>query len=39
MGALQQLFREHGPAYLERFGEAMPANHRKVIGALSPTAI
>jgi hypothetical protein len=34
MGALQQLFREHGPAYLARFGEAMPANHRKVIGAL-----
>lgn len=34
MGALQQLFAEHGPHYLARFGEAMPANHKKVIGAI-----
>ena len=34
MGALQQLFREHGAGYLARFAQAMPANHRKVIGAI-----
>jgi len=34
MGALQQLFREHGAGYLARFGGAMPANHKKVIGAI-----
>ena len=33
MGALQQLFRAHGPAYLERFANA-PANHRKVLAAI-----
>ena len=27
MGALQQLFRDHGADYLARFAEAMPANH------------
>ena len=34
MGALQQLFREHGAGYLARFAQAMPANHKKVIGAI-----
>lgn len=34
MGALQQLFREHGPHYLARFAQTMPANHQKVIGAI-----
>jgi hypothetical protein len=34
MGALQQLFRDHGVDYLARFAEAMPANHQQVIGAI-----
>jgi len=34
MGALQQLFRDHGPDYLARFAQTMPANHQKVIGAI-----
>jgi len=34
MNSIQQLFRTHGPAYLDRFGERMPANHRKVIHAI-----
>ena len=32
--SIQQLFREHGPAYVERFGARMPANHKKVIRAI-----
>jgi len=32
--SIQQLFRTHGAAYLDRFGERMPANHRKVIHAI-----
>ena len=34
MNSIQQLFRTHGAAYLERFGGAMPANHKKVIHAI-----
>lgn len=34
MNSIQQLFRTHGRAYLEHFGERMPANHRKVIHAI-----
>lgn len=34
MGALQQLFRDHGAHYLERFAD-MPAPHKKVIGAIA----
>ena len=34
MNSIQQLFREHGPAYLKRFGDRMPANHKKVIHAI-----
>jgi hypothetical protein len=33
MGLLQELFRTHGPAYLDRFGSAMPTAHKKVIAA------
>jgi len=32
--SIQQLFRTHGAAYLERFGDAMPNNHKKVIHAI-----
>jgi hypothetical protein len=32
--SIQQIFREHGPAYLAAFGGQMPANHRKVIHAI-----
>lgn len=34
MNSIQQLFREYGPAYFERFGEQMPSNHKKVIHAI-----
>jgi hypothetical protein len=34
MGAIQEIFRRHGPAYLERFGARMPAEHKKVIEAI-----
>ena len=35
MGLLQELFRTHGPAYLDRFGPAMPKAHKKVIAAIA----
>jgi hypothetical protein len=42
MGAIQEIFRRHGPAYLARFGTRMPGEHRKVIEAIigcgSPTS-
>jgi Putative transposase/Transposase zinc-binding domain len=34
MGALQKIFTAHGAAYLQRFGETMPAMHRHVITAM-----
>ena len=34
MGALQELFRRHGPAYLARFGQTMPGHQKKVLHAL-----
>ncbi|RKX38180.1 MAG: transposase [Verrucomicrobia bacterium] len=34
MNNIQQLFRTHGAAYLERFGDRMPTNHKKVIHAI-----
>jgi hypothetical protein len=34
MGAIQDLFRTHGPDYLVHFGSRMPAQHRKVIEAI-----
>jgi len=30
MNSIQQLFRDHGAAYLGRFGDRMPNNHKKV---------
>ena len=35
MGLLPELFRTHGPAYLERFGATMPRAHKNVIAAIS----
>ena len=34
MGAIQAIFRQYAPAYLERFGDAVSAAHRQVIEAL-----
>ena len=34
MNSIQQLFRGHGRVYLERFGDRMPGNHKKVIRAI-----
>jgi Putative transposase/Transposase zinc-binding domain len=34
MGALQELFRVHGPAYLARYGDSMPGHQKKVLRAL-----
>lgn len=35
MGRIQEIFRTHGPQYLERFAAAMPHAHTKVIAAIS----
>jgi len=35
MSAIQEIFRRYGGQYLERYGHAMPAVHRKVIGAIN----
>lgn len=32
--SIQQLFRTYAPAYLERYGDRMPANHKKAIHAI-----
>jgi hypothetical protein len=34
MGVLQKLFTVHGSDYLQRFGETMPATHKKVMAAM-----
>ncbi len=34
MNRIQQIFSEHGEAYLARYGDRIPASHRKVIGAI-----
>jgi hypothetical protein len=34
MSAINEIFREHAPEYLRRFGESMPAEHKKVIEAI-----
>ncbi len=34
MNKIQQIFREHAQAYLKRFGDKIPAAHRKVIQAI-----
>lgn len=35
MPAVADVVRHHAPAYLERFGEAVPGPHRKVLGAIA----
>ncbi|KAF0216306.1 MAG: hypothetical protein FD174_3760 [Geobacteraceae bacterium] len=35
MGAIGDIFRQFGPEYLRRFGDAMPNEHRKVIEAIT----
>ena len=32
--AIQQIFQDHSPAYLVRYGNQMPSNHKKVIRAI-----
>lgn len=34
MGTIKKIFKEHGPEYIERYGNEMPAGHRKVINAI-----
>ena len=34
MGLLQEIFRTHGPRYLERFGARMPQAHKQVMAAI-----
>ena len=34
MGAIQEIFRRHGPAYRAEFGEMMPVSHARVIEAI-----
>lgn len=34
MGAIAEIFRSFGPEYLERYGDTMPKDHRKVIDAI-----
>jgi hypothetical protein len=35
MPSVAEVVRRYGPAYLERFGDRMPAAHRKVLGAIA----
>jgi hypothetical protein len=35
MPTVADVLRRHGPAYLERFGAAMPAEHKKVLDAIT----
>lgn len=32
--SIQEIFRAHGPAYLERFGDRAPVIHQKAIYAI-----
>jgi hypothetical protein len=34
MGTIKEIFKEHGPSYLDKYRENMPANHRKTINAI-----
>ena len=34
MTTINEIFREYAPEYIGRFGDAMPSEHRKVIGAV-----
>jgi len=35
MPTVADVLRRYGPAYLERFGTAMPAEHKKVLDAIA----
>jgi hypothetical protein len=35
MPTVADVLRQYGPAYLERFGDAMPAEHKKVLNAIT----
>ncbi len=35
MTTIKDIFQSYGPEYIKRFGDAMPANHRKVIKAIT----
>lgn len=34
MGSINDIFRTYGPEYLDRYGESMPVEHKKVIDAI-----
>jgi len=34
MGAIAEIFRQFGPEYLAKHGDAMPVNHQKIIEAI-----
>ena len=34
MGAIQEIFRLHGPSYIDKFGDSMPENHLKTINSI-----
>ena len=34
MSQIREIFRTFGPEYIQHFGDAMPAEHRKVIDAI-----
>jgi hypothetical protein len=34
MPLIQEIFRRHGPEYLKKFGNNMPANHKKALNAI-----
>lgn len=34
MATLKQIFSDYGPEYIERFGDRLPGEHRKVIDAI-----
>jgi len=35
MSTIRDIFQEHGPDYLKKFGDRMPEIHKKVIDAIS----
>ncbi len=35
MTTIRDIFQEHGPGYLEKYGDRMPENHKKVINVIS----
>lgn len=34
MSAIQEIFKQYGPEYMQRYGDSMPASHKKVIHAI-----